>query len=415
MKKESLSYKIKNRVIDLFRICKEELSLTFSDEGMIIFLILVPLAYPLLYAFIYNNEVAREVTAIVVDDNKSSYSREFIRKVDATADVHIIGYAADMEEAKLAMKERKAYGIYYIPAEFSKDINTSKQTYISLFTDMGALLHYKNLLIAATNVSLEMNKHIKIAHAVSNTTDRQDEITASPILHEEVALFNPQNGFASFLIPAVLILIIQQTLLLGIGLSAGTAREHHKAHLLLPCNSTYNGTLRIVLGKALCYIIIYIVISTYVLYAVPRLFRLPQIGDITNLSLFILPYIISCVLFAITLSTFVTNREKAMIIFVFTSVPLLFISGISWPASAIPDGWKWLGYLFPSTHGINGFIKINSTGATLSEVKYEYQALWLLCGLYFITACIVYRHQIILCQQHANKQIEKDNSSSQQQ
>ena len=53
---------------------------------------------------------------------------------------------------------------------------------------------------------------------MGNTTERQDEISTAPIEYEDISLFNPQDGFASFLIPAVLILIIQQTLLLGIGL-----------------------------------------------------------------------------------------------------------------------------------------------------------------------------------------------------
>lgn len=69
-----------------------------------------------------------------------------------------------------------------------------------------------------------------------------------------------------------------------------------------------------------------------------------------------------------TASIAIRNRETCMLIFVFTSVPLLFISGISWPGAAIPPFWKYVSYIFPSTFGINGFVKINNMGATLSEV-----------------------------------------------
>lgn len=41
-----------------------------------------------------------------------------------------------------------------------------------------------------------MNEDIKIARS-GNTTDRQDEITAYPIEYEDVAMFNPTNGFAA--------------------------------------------------------------------------------------------------------------------------------------------------------------------------------------------------------------------------
>ena len=163
-----------------------------------------------------------------------------------------MAYCADMEEAKLMLKDRKAYGIIYIPAHFSDDIVQGKQTQVSIFCDMSGLLYYKALLTANTNVSLAMNAAIKMERA-GNTTARQDEITAYPIEYEDVAIFNPTNGFAAFLIPAVLILIIQQTLLLGIGLSAGTAREHNQFKDLVPINRHYNGTLRIVMGKGLSY------------------------------------------------------------------------------------------------------------------------------------------------------------------
>ncbi len=390
---------ISEGVQDLFYIWKKEFQTTFRDQGVLIFFILVPLMYPLLYGFIYTNEVAREVPVIVVDNSRSSLSREFIRKVDATADVDIKSYCSNMEEAKQMLKERNAYGVIYIPENFSNDIMRGIQTNISIYCDMGSMLFYKGILGSTTAVSLEMNKNIKISRA-GNTTNRQDEITAHPIEYEDVAMFNPQNGFACFILPGVLMLIIQQTLLLGIGLSAGTAREHNRFKDLVPINRHYTGTLRIVFGKGLSYFMVYSIISVYVLCVIPRIFNLNQIGQPSTLTLFMLPYLAACIFFAMTASIAIRNRETCMLIFVFTSVPLLFISGISWPGAAIPAFWKYVSYIFPSTFGINGFVRINNMGATLNEVKFEYQSLWLQAGFYFLTTCWVYRWQIINSRKH---------------
>ena len=229
----------------LFHICARELKNVFKDPGVLIFFILVPLAYPLVYAFIYTQEVVRDVPAAVVDNSRSSLSREFIRMVDATPDIKVQSYCADMEAAQHLIEEGRVYGIIYIPEEFARNISQGKQTSVSIFSDMSGLLYYKSLLMATTNVSLDMNKDIKIQR-MGNITARQDEISTAPLEYEEVSLFNPQDGFASFLIPAVLVLIIQQTLLLGIGLSAGTARETNKFQDLVPLSRKYNGTLRIV-------------------------------------------------------------------------------------------------------------------------------------------------------------------------
>lgn len=407
MRKEtSLRNIILQGMNSVFYICQKELKAVFKDQGVLIFFLLVPLAYPLLYAFIYTGEVVREVPAAVVDMNKSTLSREFIRKVDATPDVKIQSHCADMEEAKLLLKESKVYGVIYIPESFSSDINKGIQTQVTLYCDMSGMLYYKAILTASTEVSLKMNKAIKAKRA-GNTTNRQDDISATPITYEAVNLFNPQAGYASFLLPAVLILIIQQTLLLGVGLSAGTARENNRFRDLVPLSRQYQGTLRIVLGKSSAYFIIYAIVSAYILCVVPKIFSLVQIAQAGTLAAFILPYVLSCIFFAMTCSIFIHHREACMMIYVFTSVPLLFISGVSWPGSAIPEFWRVISWLFPSTFGINGYIAINSMGATLDQVLPEFRALWIQTGVYFLTTCIVYRRQIMLSRSHAMERLKE--------
>ena len=364
MKRLTLKQNVMQGIHDMFYIWKQEFRTTFRDQGVLIFFILVPLVYPLIYSFIYTNETVRDVPTVVVDESRSSLSREYLRRVDATPEVNIVSYCADMEEAKLAMRDRVAYGIIYVPASFSEDIAEGRQTHVSVLVDMSGLLYYKSLVLANTEVSLDMNAEI------------------------------------AFLIPAVLMLIIQQTLLLGIGLSAGTAREHNRFRDLVPIDRHYHGTLRIVLGKGLSYLMVYAVISVYILCAVPWMFSLNRIAQPGELTLFTLPYLAACIFFSMTASAAIRNRETCMLLFVFTSVPLLFLSGISWPESAMPDFWRYFAHLFPSTFGIKGYVRINSMGATLNEVATEYRALWLQAGIYFITTCLVYRWQIIQSRKH---------------
>ena len=226
----------------------------------------------------------------------------------------------------------------------------------------------------------------------------------------DVALYNPTNGFAAFLIPAVLVLIIQQTLLLGIGLSAGTAREQNRFRDLVPINRHYNGTLRIVMGKGLSYFMVYSLVSVYILCVVPWLFSLNQIAIPGVLTLFTLPYLAACIFFAMTASIAIRNRETCMLLFVFTSVPLLFLSGISWPGLLCP--------LSGSTSRTSSLLPSASTatyastawGATLNEVSFEYQALWIQTGFYFITTCLVYRWQILQSRKHVIEEYKKHKS-----
>lgn len=393
MKKSNLRQQITQSLQDIFSVWRRETRSVFHDQGILIFFILVPLVYPLIYAFIYTNETLRDVPTAVVDLSQTTLSRQYLRQVDASPEVSLTAYCNDMTEAQEALKERKVYGIIYIPASFSDDIAQGRQTQVSLYCDMSGLLYYKSLVLANTEVSLEMNAAIKIARS-GNTTERQDALTAYPIVYKDIALYNPTNGFAAFLIPAVLMLIIQQTLLLGIGLKAGTTYERNTLHNLVPTSRHRNGTLRIVTGKGLSYLMVYLLVTAYVLCIVPYIFRLNQLAIPHELALFLLPYLLACIFFSMTISVFIHSREACMPIFVFTSVPLLFLSGISWPGSAIPPFWRYVSYLFPSTFGINGFVRINSMGATLHEAGFELRALWIQTGVYFITACIVCKWQI---------------------
>ena len=360
MKREHrLRYIIKEGLLDTFYIWKDELRNVFKDAGVMIFFFLVPFVYPLLYSFIYNNEVVHEAKMVVVDQSDSYLSREFTRRVNATPDVEVVGVCPDMAEAKKMLDEKKAYGILLFPPDYSKDLHEGRQTTVSLYCDMSALLFYKAFLLATTEVSLDMGKELRM-HNNPSSTDKMDQITVDPIPYESVALFNSQNGFASFLVPAILILVLQQTLILGIGMLGGTAREKNRFHSLVPICRHFNGTLRIVFGKSLTYLLLYVVVCIWVLAIVPKLFSLPQVGEPLTILLFLLPYLFACIFMSMTLSGFMTSRESPMLVFVFTSVILLFISGVSWPEAAIPPFWKVVGYLFPSTPGIQGFIRINT-------------------------------------------------------
>lgn len=382
---------MKKLLLDIYYVWINELKVVFKDEAVILLFFIVPLAYPVLYSFIYNNETVHEVKVVVVDDSNSSLSREFKRRVDATADVHIIGYATNMEEAREALRRKEAYGIMYIPREFSKNINTQQQTQVSVYADMSSLLFYKAMLLSATEVSLDMGADIRVEES-ERKSQEDDAATRQTVESEWVTMYNTQNGFASFLVPAILILIIQQTLILGIATIVGT---HNDKKRFAIASHTAEGknvhSVKLTIGKAFCYVSLYMVVSVWILRVVPYIFKFPQIGDPITIAVFLMPFLLASTFFAMTLSYFCSQREFGMMLFVFTSVLFIFISGISWPWTAIPAPIKAIAYIIPSTPGIHGFIKINTMGSTLADVWPEYIALWIQTGVYCITAVLMYK------------------------
>lgn len=341
------------------------------DKGVLIFCILLPLGYPLLYTWLYSNETVREVPTVVVDQCNTALSREYIRKVDASPDVRIVAHAQDINGGQDFIRRREAYGVIAIPRNFERDILRGQQSSVRVFVDMSGMLYYKSILTSATNVSLEMNAKIKAS--------------TRAIKYEDVSLYNPSNGFAGFLIPAVLVLILQQTLILGIGLARGTEREL-KRFTGFQQILNVSDSQRVTLATTGAFLLLYIPITIYVLGIVPKIFSLNTIGNFWELWVFMLPYLLACIFFGLSIGSLCRQRESIILLAVFTSIPFLFLSGVSWPGSNLPPFWKNFSAVIPSTYGITGYIKLNSMGAHLPEVWTEWRNLWIQAGGWFLLA-----------------------------
>jgi len=388
----------------MFYIFVDEVKNIFKDRGVMILVVVAVLAYPLLYCSLYINETLVDVPVAVVDASRTPRSAEFIRHLDATRDVSVTDKPATMQEAQQAFNEGKVHGVIYLPADFDKKINIGEQAVVSVYSDMSSFLYYRAMVLSTNYVSLDMGKEIQVARLNAiGVTGEQQAIVSDPIPYKSVILYNEGMGFASFLMPAILILIIHQTLFFGIGMAAGTAREENRFHELVSSSVHRGGTFRVILGKALAFFSLYLLWSVYLLGFIPWLFNLPHIGNPFTLLEFVVPFLLATIFFSMTASVFVPSREIQMVLLLFFSLILLFLSGISWPQSAISGVWKVFSWLFPATFGIQAYFKINTMGASIHEVQFEQIGLWIQTAVYFITTLLAYHWQI---KKHINKKEE---------
>lgn len=401
---KSLLKDIREGLHDMCYIWAKEMRQTVTDEGVLIFFILVPLLYPLLYSWAYNNEVVREVPVAIVDMSNSNTSRKFIHLFDASPDTKAAYYCTNLEEARDLVGKQIVNGVLYFPSDFETKLFRMEQTHVGVYCDMSFMLTYKAIYQTAQAVSSNLNSGIQTTLSQLPTA-REEQISAKPLDVDEVPIFNTTGGYGNFIIPPVLILIIQQTLLLGIGLSAGTARETNRYRDLVPVSKHYNGIFRIVLGKSLCYFMIYAVMGAWLTLVVPRIFGFTSLTTPKPLFAMMVPYILACIFFGMMLSALVRYRENVILLVVFSSVPFLFLTGISWPQSAMPGAWRAIAALLPSTFGARAFVRLNTMGASLGDIVFEYRALWIQTTVYFFITCLVYREQIRQTHIHAKERI----------
>lgn len=390
-----------NYIRNIADIWYKELRYILLDPGMILFLSVLPLAYPIIYSWVYNNEVVREVPVVVVDNSHSSFSREFIRLYDASPNVKVAYYANNIEEAKTIIGKQKAYGVIVFPEDLAKKVNRMEQGTIALYCDMTLMLAYKNIFQTATAVNMELDNKLKL-QILGNSTDREDEVSLQPLAYDEVQIFNVTGGYGNFVLPGVLILLIQQTMLLGLGMASGTLRE--KTGRIILSNNQYKRVGPIIFGRYLAYLFQYLVIGSYILLIVPKLFGFVSILYFKDFLMFLVPYISACFFFAMATMSVIRQRENVMMIVVFTSVIFLFMSGLSWPTSSIPDFWKYFSYLFPSTVGIKGFIAMSSMGARIEDIVPEMKVLYIQCFVYSLISAIIYARELKLMKTEQNEE-----------
>ncbi|MEN6618744.1 MAG: ABC transporter permease [Rikenellaceae bacterium] len=401
-----------NRLIpnikDTLKIFVNELKIISNDRGVVIIFILATLAYPLLYSTIYKNEVLINMPIAAVDNARSKESTELLRHLNATQDVEIVSTYSTLEEAKQAYDQRVVHGVIYIPKEFSQKINSGEQTTVSIYCDMSSFLYYRTLMQSSNRVILDIGKQIQLKRLnAQGITGESATIIAEPVPYQDVILFNEGGGYASFLLPAILILILQQTLFFGISILAGTSREENRFHVFVSSSVHKGGTFRVVLGKSAAYFLIYLVWSFYALRVIPNLFDLPHIGNPIDLLYFVVPFLLASIFFSMTVSVFLPNRETGMLLFSVFSLILLFLGGVSWPMSNMNGFWKVFSWIFPSTHGIQGYIKINSLGTDLQTISREYISLWVQTIVYFLTTTWVYHWQIKKSSRRYQKSLSK--------
>lgn len=372
----------------LFRVWRRETRLVFTDIGVLLFFFALPLAYPVVYTLIYNPEVVKKIDTVVVDRSRTSDSRELVRELGATQSINVIGYASDLSEAKQAMHEKKCYGVVEIPEDFARRIGRGEQAVASFYCDVSLLLRYRQYLFSLTDV--QMNETLRItARRLSQGGLLTSSIEGLPVNTQANFLGDVTQGFASFVIPGIVVLILQQSMLLGITMIAGTARDRRRRNGGVDPLDYEAGPLATVLGKTLCYMMVYLPMAYYILEIIPYMFALPHVGSFMDFMPVVFVVLLATSFLGQSIQVFVRERESSLLVVVFTSVVFLFLSGLTWPRYAFNKFWYMVSDLIPATPGMEALIRINSNGADVSNVSHYYWQLWILTGIYFVTALLI--------------------------
>lgn len=383
---------IKAGLADISSIIRTEFKTIAGSFAIVLVLMGGIFMYGLLYNYMYAPDLVRNVPVVVVDNSKTALSREYIRLLNATPQVDVIATGEDNVQAKELMKMDEAAGILYLPYDFTDRVSRGDESVFIMYETTSAFLYYLAMQEASASSMLALNDRFRPEMLVFLPSEDAAQLASvQPINVAGTALYNYTEGYGTYLIPAVLIVIMFQTLLMVIGMVSGDERQFRSLRNYPP---SLGQAMRLVAGKTFVYMLLYAVFSLFLLGLIPLIFDLPDIGNVWNIIMLLIPFLMATSFFGLTTSLFFTDSDAPLLMIAFFSVGLIFLSGVSYPLELMPWYWKLSHYLIPAAPATLAYVKLNSMGASMAGIHTEYITLWIQCAVYFVLACLVYRYNI---------------------
>jgi ABC-2 type transport system permease protein len=334
------------------------------EQELLSVLVAGSIFYSLFYPTPYLHQVLRDEPVLVVDRDHTPMSRRFARWLDATEGVAVAGRTADLDAAQAVVRAGTVGGVVLIPKDFERHVLRREPAILTTYAD-GSFLLVRNTVAGSVS-------------AVAAALGARITTRPAPVGLSSWPLFNPLGGYATFVVPAVFILVLQQTLLIGMG-TLRVVERHRPASDAEPVWATLGGTVTVLLG-------LYLLQAAFMFLVAFRLYGLPIHAELVPAAVFLVPFITSTTLLGLAIGELFRRPESSTVALVLTSVPALFLSGISFPWEDQAAWVQAISLALPSTLGIRGFVQIGEMGATLAEVWRSWGALWLQTLLYGLAA-----------------------------
>ncbi len=370
---------------------QQEWHAIIHSRGAILILFFAVWIYPLVYSFAYQNNVIRDIPISLADQDHTALSRQIVRMIGATQEVEVKQETGNFSEAEQRFWDGESKGIILIPAEFEKKILRGEQASIGIYCDASYFLIYKETLNGALRATGTLSAGIEIKRLMaSGLTMEMAKMQREPLSIRTFTLYNPAGSYGSYVMPGLIPVILQQTLLVGIGMIGGSRRERQK---MVATSKNHEGSsiFFTLTGKSLAYFALYSFNLIFTQIILARWFNFPDKGSVIDEALLMIPFLFSVIFMGLTVSLLLTRREHSIMMLVFLSPVVLFLSGMSWPATSLPPVLYQLAHIVPTTSMIPAYLRIRTMGATLPDVKSEFMFMTIQMVVYGALAMLSYR------------------------
>lgn len=366
-----------------------ELRRIFSSWPVFSVMVVSLAIYALLYPQPYLGETLRHTPVVVVDEDQTVTSRDLARRLEASPDVSVIEQIPDFPAARRSVFTREAFGILVVPEGFERELLRGNPSPVALYADASYFLVYQRVASGVSAVTRAFGAEVEVRRLIGLGVDAAvARAAASPIGLTTVPIFNPQEGYATYILPAAFVLILQQTLLIGVGLLGtlpGAAAERD--------GRSSAGPAATVAGKLLAYLALHTVLLPLYLIVLPHFYGIPRLGGLLPTLLFAIPFVLSVGALGLVVAALFRKPLAIQLVMGAIGMPFFFLSGFSWPFEAMPAAVRWIAIPVPSTSAIEGFVSLGQMGASLADVRIPALTLMALGAIYAAIAMLLEWHK----------------------
>ncbi len=355
------------------------------DSGAFGLIIMGPVLYAALYPQPYVGQLVRDIPIAVVDDDNSEVSRAIVQALNAHEAIKVAARPLNLNEAQAEIARREVFGVVSIPAGTERDILKGRSARIPAFVDSAYFLLYNRTLQGIAEAASAASIDILAGSArPDGSLYRAALVRSSPVELLSEPLFNPTGAYGAYVVPAAFILILQQTLVMGVATLGGVAYEQGA-----DAARRRRGRPLALAGQALAHLAL--ALPAYALYLVvmPHIYGYAASPHLLDLLALAIPFILAVSFLGQALGALAKRRETAVIILIGFGLPLFFLVGVAWPPEAIPEVVRAASTTLPSTFGINALVRINQMGASVADVAGDWRALWILAAVYAVLAFLL--------------------------
>ena len=355
----------------------------FRDKGVLLMLIIAPIIYGFFYPWPYSTEVVNHVPVGIVDYDNSNLSRTLVRYTSASPYLDTERFVSE-QAAKEAIWSDQIAGYMVIPSGIEEQVLSGQQAYVSVLGNGSYFILNKNVQLGFSKAVGTVSAGVKVKKSVAKgayAPIAAQSTQAVPL--QIVPLYNQTEGYGAYVVPAVSVIILQQTLLMATAMLIGTWYEQRR----------HAASIRGWLGRIGALSSLSFVIGCFYYGWAFELHHYPRGQNMLGTILFLALFCPTVATLGCVLGLWFRQRERSMQILIFISLPIFFLSGYPWPADQLPEVLQVIRWIVPTTPAINTSVQLNQMGASISQVAvgfYALAGLW----LFYLTLLLLLRQRI---------------------